>query len=60
MTLQERKMEALNKIGGTMGYLNLPDEVKDIIGNAATEDIKVKMLEMVAENIDRVDWASLN
>lgn len=56
MTLQERKMEALNRIGGTMAYLNLPDAVKEIVGNAPTEEAKVKMLELIAENNGKVNW----
>ena len=51
MTLQERQKKALDKIGGALGLLNLPTEVREIISNCQDYETKVKMLELVAENI---------
>lgn len=51
MTLQERQKKALDKIGGALGLLNLPQAVRETIANCNDYETKVKMLELVAENI---------
>lgn len=53
MTLQERQAKALKKIGGAMELLNLPENVREIIANCNDYETKVKMLELVAENIGK-------
>ena len=51
MTLQERQKKALDKIGGALGLLKLPENVRKIISECPDYETKVKMLELVAENI---------
>ena len=51
MTLQDRQKKALDKIGGALGLLNLPQAVRETIANCTDYETKVKMLELVAENI---------
>lgn len=51
MTLQERQKKAIEKIGGAMGLLNLPENVREMIANCGDYETKVKMLELVAENL---------
>ncbi|MBQ3986077.1 MAG: hypothetical protein II635_03865 [Oscillospiraceae bacterium] len=51
MTLQERQAKALTKIGGALGLLDLPEDVRTIIADCQDYETKVKMLELVAENM---------
>lgn len=51
MTLQERQKKALDKIGGAMGLLKLPEEVRKIVADCPDYETKVKMLELVASNM---------
>jgi hypothetical protein len=48
-TLEQRHTEAINKIGGTAGLLNLPEQVKEILKGKYDLETKTKMLEAVAE-----------
>ena len=51
MTLQERQKKAIDKIGGASGLLKLPANVREVIANCPDYETKVKMLELVADNI---------
>ena len=53
MTLDQRYHDAIRRIGGTAGLLSLPDPVKDILKNAKDLEIKVKMMEMIADKLGR-------
>ncbi len=48
--LVTRWHEAIEKIGGALAILALPDEVKDILSSCNDLGIKVQMLEHIAEN----------
>lgn len=48
--LETRYAEAIKKIGGTFGLLNLPDNVKNVLMLKNIDlGTKVKMLEAIAE-----------
>lgn len=51
MTLEQRYEKAIKNIGGTLAILNLPEQVKEVLMTNASLEIKVKMLEMVADAI---------
>ena len=52
-TLEQRYSEALKKIGGASGLLNLPDDVKAVLKGNYDLETKTKMLEAVAEAIGK-------
>lgn len=47
-----RMNAAMDRIGGPLAVLGLPDEVKEIVINCNDYETRVKMLELVAEQID--------
>ena len=51
MTLEQRYHKAITKIGGAIALLSLPEQVKEVLINTNDFEIKVKMLELIAENI---------
>lgn len=51
MTLEQRWSEALKKIGGAAGLLALPKQIQDALKSTTDLETKVKMLELIAENI---------
>ena len=51
MTLGQRHDEAIKKIGGAAGLLALPKQIRDALKSTTDPEIKVKMLELIAENI---------
>ena len=51
MDLQERYSKALEQIGGPLALLSLPKEIRDALKSVTDLEIKVKMLELIAENI---------
>lgn len=51
MTLEERFQEAIKKIG-TLNLLNLPEDVKAILKETNSFETKVKMLEMIAGQVN--------
>ena len=50
---EQRHTEAINKIGGAAGLLNLPDEVKEIVKGNYDLETKTKMLEAIAEAMSK-------
>lgn len=52
-SLEQRHSEALKKIGGASGLLNLPDDVKAVLKGNYDLETKTKMLEAVAEAIGK-------
>jgi hypothetical protein len=52
-TLEQRYNEAINKIGGTAGLLNLPEQVKDVLKGNYDLETKTKMLEAIAEAMNK-------
>ena len=51
MTLEQRYNKALKAIGGTIGLLNLPEQVKEVLRNTKDFETKVKILELIAKAI---------
>ena len=51
--LIERMNKAMKRIGGPLAVLNLPDEVKEIITNCPDYETRVKMLELVCEQLGK-------
>lgn len=51
--LVERMNKAMNRIGGALAVLNLPDEVKEIIINCPDYETRVKMLELTCEQLGK-------
>ena len=48
-----RKNAAIKRIGGIWAVLNLPDEVKKIITNCDDYETRVKMQELVADQLGK-------
>lgn len=48
-----RMNKAMKKLGGPIGILSLPDQVKEIITNCPDYETRVKMLEMVCEQLGK-------
>ena len=51
--LVERMNKAMNRIGGPLAVLDLPNEVREIITNCNDYETRVKMLEMVADKMGK-------
>lgn len=51
--LIERMHKAIERIGGSLAFLNLPDEVKEIITSCPDYETCVKMLELVCEQLGK-------
>ena len=51
--LIKRMNAAMARIGGPLAVLNLPDEVKKIITNCEDYETRVKMLELVADQLGK-------
>ena len=51
--LIERMNKAMKRIGGPLAVLNLPEEVKEIITNCPDYETRVKMLELVCEQLGK-------
>lgn len=49
--LIERMNKAIKKIGGPLAILDLPKDVREIVTNCPDYETRVKMLELIAENI---------
>ncbi len=47
--LEKRYHNALNKIGGPLAILALPEEVKNIVRSVTDLETKVKILEKIAD-----------
>ncbi len=50
-TLEQRHSEAIKKIGGAAILLALPKQIQDALKSTTDLETKVKMLELIAENI---------
>lgn len=50
---EQRHTEAIKRIGGVSGLMNLPDEVKAILKNNYDLETKTKMLEAVADALGK-------
>ena len=51
--LDTRYAEAIKRIGGTFALLNLPEDVKNVLMGNYDLETKTKMLEMVAEAMNK-------
>lgn len=51
--LRERMYKAIERIGGTFALLDLPDEIGEIIKNCKDYETRVKMLELVADQMGK-------
>jgi hypothetical protein len=51
--LIERMNKAIKRIGGPLAVLNLPDEVREIVTNCPDYETRVKMLEMIADQLGK-------
>lgn len=51
--LQERMKKAIDRVGGTLAILDLPEQVKEIVVNCPDYETRIKMLEMIAEQLGR-------
>jgi len=51
--LVKRMNKAMNRIGGPLAVLNLPDEVREIVTNCPDYETRVKMLEMIADQLGK-------
>ncbi len=51
--LIERMNKAMKRIGGPLAVLNLPDEVKKLIANCKDYETRVKILELVCEQLGK-------
>ena len=51
--LIERMNKAINRIGGPLAVLNLPVEVKEVIADCHDYETRVKMLELVCEQLGK-------
>ena len=49
----ERMNKAMNRIGGPLAILSLPDEVREIVTNCPDYETRVKMLEMIADQLGK-------
>lgn len=51
-TLQARMSQAIERIGGPLSVLALPDTVREPIVNCKDYETRVKMLELVADRLE--------
>lgn len=51
--LINRMNDAMARIGGPLAVLNLPDEVREIITSCNDYETRVKMLELVADQLGK-------
>lgn len=51
--LIERMNKAIKRIGGPLAVLNLPDDIKEIITNCPDYETRVKMIELVGEQLGK-------
>lgn len=51
--LQARMNKAMKRIGGPLAVLTLPDQVREIIVNCPDYETRVKMLELVADQLGK-------
>lgn len=51
--MTKRMNAAMKRIGGPLAVLELPDEVRNIITNCPDYETRVKMLEMVADQMGK-------
>ena len=51
--LFERMKKAMERIGGPLAVLNLPDEVKAVITNCPDYETRVKILELVCKQLGK-------
>lgn len=52
-SLIERMNKAIQRIGGPLAVLDLPDEVREIVTNCGDYETRVKMLEMIADKLGK-------
>ena len=51
--LMKRMNAAMKRIGGPLAVLELPDQVREIITNCEDYETRVKMLELVADQMGK-------
>lgn len=51
--LQARMKKAMDRIGGPLAVLELPEQVREIITNCGDYETRVKMLELVADQLGK-------
>lgn len=47
--LEQRWSLAIKKVGGSLALLNLPKQIKDVLGNTTDLKVKVEVLERYIE-----------
>ena len=53
MTVEQRYQAAIRKIGGAVGLLSLPEDVKNILKKTMDLETKTVLLEAIAEKKER-------
>lgn len=53
MTLEERYINAVNRIGGAFALLDLPEDVRKVLQVVTDFETKVAMLELVAKAMNK-------
>ena len=51
--LQKRMNNVIERLGGALAILNLPEEVKNIVTGCNDYETRVKMLEMIADQLGK-------
>lgn len=51
--LTDRMNKAINRIGGPLAVLDLPANIREIITNCEDYETRVKMLELVADQLGK-------
>lgn len=51
--IEMRYKKAIKDIGGAAGLLNLPDQVREVLKSTKSLEYKVKMLELIAKEMDK-------
>jgi len=49
----KRLDKVMNRIGGAIGILDLPEQVKDALRQCSNYETRVKMLEMIADALGK-------
>lgn len=48
-----KAIKRIKRIGGPLAVLNLPDDIKEIITNCPDYETRVKMIELVGEQLGK-------
>lgn len=53
MTVEQRYKNAVKALGGPLGLLNLPEQVKAVLKNTTDLETKTKMLELIVSELNK-------